>query len=301
MFKDVPSQWDAWDMDSLYKLCPVALPAKASFEVVAAGPLVAKLHIRRALNQSAMTQDVVLRRDSRRVDFVTTVDWRESHKLLKVAFPVDIHANEALHEIQFGHIRRPNHRSRQFEADRFEVCNHQLVRPGRGEPRLRRAERLQVRAERPGQHDPPDAAEVRPGPRHAGRQGHPGVHLRRLPLERQPGRQRRGAAGLRTQLPRQPGPRRRGRAVAVRVDAANVILETVKPAEDGSADVVLRLYESKRMATRCRLSTSLPIQSARLTDMLETSLRALSCKGNKIALDLRPFEVQTLRLTLGGR
>ena len=56
-------------------------------------------------------------------EFKTTIEWQEKHKLLKVNFPVNIHNNEAVHEIQFGHIKRPNHRSRPFDNDRFEVAN----------------------------------------------------------------------------------------------------------------------------------------------------------------------------------
>ena len=55
--------------------------------------------------------------------------------MLKVAFPVEIHANEAIHEIQFGHIYRPNHMSRPYDANRFEVCNQKwtaLAEEGRG-------------------------------------------------------------------------------------------------------------------------------------------------------------------------
>ena len=63
------------------------------------------------------------------------IDWQESHKLLKVNFPVNVYNTEALHEIQFGHIHRPTHASRPFDADRYEVCNHRwsaLVESGRG-------------------------------------------------------------------------------------------------------------------------------------------------------------------------
>ena len=124
MFKDVPSRFDAWDIDSMYEKTPVPLDEPAKVEVIAAGPVVATLRITRKLSNSTLEQEISLRRDSRRVDFHTVIDWRERHKLLKVAFPVAIHANEAIHEIQFGHIARPNHRSRPFDADRFEVVNH---------------------------------------------------------------------------------------------------------------------------------------------------------------------------------
>jgi alpha-mannosidase len=82
------------------------------------------------------------------------------------------------------------------------------------------------------------------------------------------------------------------------VDAPNVIVETVKPAEDGSGDVVVRLYESKRAATRCTLSTSLPAVGAVQTDMLENKLGGLALRDGQVALDFRPFEVKTVRLKL---
>jgi alpha-mannosidase len=82
------------------------------------------------------------------------------------------------------------------------------------------------------------------------------------------------------------------------VDAANVVIETVKPAEDGSDDVIVRLYEAKRMATRCALVTTLPVTSAAQTDMLENPQSVLPLDGGKIALDFRPFEIKTLRLRI---
>jgi len=94
MYKDVPAAWDAWDLDSMYALTPVELEDRASIEVVAEGPLVATIRVSRRLNQSTMTQEISLRRGSRRVDFRTSVDWQESHKLLKIDFPVHIHTHK---------------------------------------------------------------------------------------------------------------------------------------------------------------------------------------------------------------
>jgi len=82
------------------------------------------------------------------------------------------------------------------------------------------------------------------------------------------------------------------------LDAANIVIETVKPAEDGSGDVVVRLYEAKRMATRATLSTSLPVEDALLTDMLEEGGVQAACDAGQIALDFRPFEIKTVRLRM---
>ena len=89
-----------------------------------------------------------------------------------------------------------------------------------------------------------------------------------------------------------------GKASIFEIDAANIILETIKLAEDGSNDIIVRLYEAKRNLTQCTLSTILPIIKASQTDMLERFQSELSISKGEIELDFRPFEVKTLRLTI---
>ncbi|MGC9468578.1 MAG: alpha-mannosidase [Anaerolineae bacterium] len=299
MYRDVPSRFDAWDIDSMYEQMPVDLDEPATIEVVASGPLVATLRITRKLNNSLMSQEVSLRRGSRRVDFRTTIDWQERHKLLKVAFPVAVHASEAVHEIQFGHIRRPTHRSRPFDADRFEVANHKwtaLVQENRGCAVLNDCKygvnvlgntinlTLLKSALAPDMHADQGKQEFAyafyawQGPFGDSDLVRQGYDLNAPLLTAQ------GEAGTHSLFS---------------VDAPSVVIETVKPAEDGSDDIVVRLYESMRMAVRCRLTTSLPVRSAELTDMLESSvLASLPVEEGVIAFELSPFEVKTVRLRL---
>ncbi len=44
--------------------------------------------------------------------------------MLKTAFPVNVYAENGINEIQFGYLERPAHRSRPYDQERFEVCNH---------------------------------------------------------------------------------------------------------------------------------------------------------------------------------
>ncbi len=135
MYEDIPSAFDAWDIDSMYKRTPVNLPEKAEIRVLADGPLFGQLEVKRRLNHSTMIQRITLRRNARRLDFETVIDWQERHKLLKVNFPVAYQSRNALHEIQFGYLARPTHRSREMDQDQFEVSNHKwtaLVEPNRG-------------------------------------------------------------------------------------------------------------------------------------------------------------------------
>lgn len=298
LYKDVPNKYDAWDLDSMVEQMPVETPETAAFEVVKSSPLVAKLRLTRKLAHSSLTQVVSLRRGSRRIDFETTVDWQESHRCLKVAFPVQIHADEAIHEIQFGHLRRPTHRSRPYDADRFEVCNHKwsaLAEENRGVALLNdckyglSATGNSLNLTLLKSSLAPDMTADK-GLQHFtyalyvwnGSLAESGVVREAYELN----------------VPVLVAPGEGGMGSLFSLDAENIVIETVKPAEDSPADVIVRLYEAKRMATRCVLSTSLKVKGAQQTDMTEVQQAGLACKDGKIALDFRPFEIKTVRLKL---
>ena len=80
------------------------------------------------------------------------------------------------------------------------------------------------------------------------------------------------------------------------LDAENIVIEAVKPAEDGSSNVVVRLYEAMHTSTSCQLRTTLPVRSASLTDMLEDKLSDLTVSGGAVTLEFHPFEIKTVCL-----
>ena len=82
------------------------------------------LRVVRRYGNSCIEHDMVLRPGAARLDFVTRVDWHEREKMLKCAFPVDIHAQRATYEIQFGAIERPIHWNTSYDRAKFEVCGH---------------------------------------------------------------------------------------------------------------------------------------------------------------------------------
>jgi alpha-mannosidase len=296
MYKDVPTNWDAWDLDSMYEDTPVVLDDAAEIAVLDQGPLMARIQVKRKLHDSEMTQTISLRRNSRRVDFHTVIDWNESHKLLKVNFPVNVYNTEALHEIQFGHIARPTHKSRPFDADRFEVSAHKwtaLTEANRGCAVLNdckygvNVEGNSINLTLLKSALAPDmyADKARQEFTYAFYAWDGALLDSGLVQE-----------GYDLNVPVVTTEGKGGEGSLLAVDAPNVIVETVKPAEDGSGDVIVRLYESMRTATRCTLTTSLPVSKAVQTNMLEETERDLALQDGQIPLDLRPFEIKTLRL-----
>lgn len=299
LYKDVPTKWDAWDLDSMAELMPVPCHSPAQWEIVENTPWVVSVRVRRTLNLSTVEQVIRLRRDSRRIDFDTVIDWQESHKLLKVHFPVDIHANEVISEIQFGHVRRPNHQSRQYDQDRFEICNHKwsaLVEEGRGAAVLNdskyglsaRGKSINLTLLKSAMA--PDMTADK------------GVQTFTYALYTWNGPLLesgvvREAYDLNIPVQVVAGAPAAPFGSFFHLNRENIVIETIKPAEDGSGDIILRLYESMRTATRCTLEAFREIRAAQQTNMLEEPQHTLATHGPRLTLDFRPFEIKTIRLT----
>ena len=299
MYKDVPTRFDAWDIDSMYEKLPVPLDAPATFEVIAAGPLVGTIRITRQLHNSLMTQDVSLRRGSRRVEFKTTIDWQERHKLLKVNFPVNIHNHEAVHEIQFGHIRRPNHRSRPFDGDRFEVVNHKWTALTQGNQGFAVLNDCKYGVNVLANSINLTLLKSALAPDMYADQGKQEFTYALYAWTGSFADSDLIREGYELNCPVMSAPGDAGTNTLFSIDTANVVLETVKPAEDGSGDIIVRLYESKQMAVQTLLSTTLPVKTTVLTNMLEDPIDgAVPVVGGEMTLSFAPFEVKTLRLHL---
>ena len=298
---DRPREYDAWDVDRSYLDDFEELAGPAEIDIVDAGVV----RFRRSFGASNLEQTMVLNPGSRRLDFVTEVDWRERHRFLKVAFPVNIHTDRATFEIQFGHVSRPTHENTPWEQARFEVCAHRwadLSEAGYGVALLNdckygydvRGDTLRLSLLRSPTAPDPECDQARHHFTYA-----------LLPHAGDPfaGGVLAAASALNTPLVvvaarRHPGPLPPSHSF-VSVDDPAFVIVAVKRADDGSGDVVIRGYEAYGGHRRVRVLTTLGVTSAERTDLLERPRRALTMEGGAVVLDLRPFELVTLRLGVG--
>ena len=298
IFKDVPRHFDAWDIDASYREMELEGARDIRLNKVSEG-LEAVLRITGKIGSSSYTQDIRLEAGQKRLEFHTRIDWQELHRLLKAAFPVRVHAENARHEIQFGFVERPAHRSRTYDKDRFEVCNHRytaLCDEGHGAAvlndgkygisvedgcmeltLLRAAASPQMRTDN-GIQEFTYAYYAWEGSFREGEAVRQGYELNVRPVVR-PGR----PAG-------QDGPMSFG------IGKKNILLDTMKPAEDGSGDMILRMYEAERAAVVTQVYLPKEFGRAYLCDMLEQELEEIPIKDRAVTLDFRAFEVKTVRL-----
>ena len=297
LFKDVPRRWDGWDIDSNYVYQEIEGAYDIHVELVEQG-IEAVLKVTGKLLDSTYTQYIRLAKDSKRIEFETEVDWKELHRLLKVGFPVDVYAENAINEMQFGYVERPTHRSRLYDKERFEVCNHRYS------------------ALRDGSHGAAVMNDCKYGISVNGNS----MELTLL---------RSGACpDLRTdnrvhnftyaftawegdftssdvvkqayEVNIKPTVVSGGKLDVsyLQIDNDNIIIDTVKMAEDGSGDIIVRLYESKKAAVSTKLHVAFAENfKAYECDMLENVKGELPVAEDAVDLTFRAFEIKTVRLS----
>ena len=122
LYADRPNEWDAWDIDILYEHQLLQTAECIKIEKIAQGPVWQCLKFEFQVGRSRIEQIACLSRGSKRLDFETRVNWREKHRMLRVAFPVDIFADQASFDIQYGHVKRNTHRNTSWDMAKFEVA-----------------------------------------------------------------------------------------------------------------------------------------------------------------------------------
>ncbi|MFJ3836658.1 alpha-mannosidase [Streptomyces sp. NPDC090054] len=303
---DFPNMWDAWDIDAFYRNKVTDLVDLDSMEVTDDGPDAATVTVTRSFGSSTAVQTITLRAGARTVDLVTDVEWHETEKFLKAAFPLDVAAERSAAETQFGHVHRPTHTNTSWEAAKFEICAHrwiQVEEPGWGVALLN---------DSTYGHDV--TRDVRPD---GGRTTTVRLSLLRAPRYPDPetdqGRHTLGyslAPGATTGDAVREGhalnlPERSVRGAGpveplLAVDEDAVVVEAVKLAEDRSGDVVVRLYESRGGRATATLTPGFAITAAVESDLLERpvagSAVAAPAADGRVALTLRPFQIVTVRL-----
>jgi alpha-mannosidase len=297
---DVPAKWDAWELDRDYRLQTENLVGTAVRE----GDDTVRVDVR--AGGSTIVQRISLDESGGAVRIRTQVDWHETRRLLKLAFPVDVHALDAAYETSYGHVRRPLHRNTSWDAARYESCAHRWVHVG--EPGFGVA----IANDGMYGHDAWRDAEagrtittVRQSLLRAPTFPDPDADQGRHEFETliAPAATTDEALAWGIQL---GSPLRRvagdGLTLApVRLDGdTSAVVSAVKLAADRSGDLVVRLYESRGARTRARLVWDRD-GAIRECDLVEGALDGsaqLDADPRSAELELRPFEVRTFRITL---
>ncbi len=301
--RDQPVQYDAWDLEAWVRRAAVPLRSPAEIEVLDSGPLVGRVRVTRRFGPSAAVVVYELQAGARELVVHVHLDWQHDEHLLSIAFPVDVRAETAACDVQFGLAHRPTHPSSPWDAAKFEVCAHRFVdlaepsfgvailNDGRyghclfdGAVRvsLARAAKYPDPGADHGTHDVTLA--VRPhGP------GRSAVRAAATLLNRA---LRVVGGGIGPELP----PPVVDVSGAVGGPETRVEVDAVKMADDGSGDLIVRLHEACGDRVPVSVRIPHPIEAAWRCDLLEVAGPPEEVSDGIATIVLSPFELVTLRL-----
>lgn len=300
-YEDKPHNFDAWDINHYYTEKSWEVNEVCAMEILEDGPARACIRIERPYLDSKIAQYLYFYKELYRIDIRNEMDWKEAQILVRDYFPVDIHANEAVFEIQFGNVKRATHSNTMWDFAKFEVCAHKWLdvsEDGYGISIL---------------NDCKYGCSVKDGVI--------GLTMLKSALYPNPDADKEHHVFWYSICPHE-GDFRAGHTVekayqfnnplvAVRKENAegglpeaysyvtvleqNVVIEVVKQAER-SEDTVIRLYECHNRRGKVTLHAQQDFQEAWESDLLEHATKKLETDGNTIYADIKPYEIKTILL-----
>ena len=306
LHNDTPTRWDAWDIDENYRNTKQVLDRVDEFHSHlehGCAVIETKRHIASpGRPRSTIVQTLRLEPGSNALDIGVEVDWHESEKFLKLAFPIDIHAEEVAAETQFGFVKRPTHVNTSWDFARFETSQHKYLFLEERDWGVAFANdsTYGFDVQRTTESNGATVTNVRfsllRAPKFPDPEADQGSHSMRFKIRPSATIQDAVHLGYELNTPAIEVLGNRPVEPLVTSAASQVIVETVKLAEDASGDLIVRLYESTGGRCSSLISFAGSASSISLTDFLESPVSVETTSGDSINLEFRPFQVVTLRV-----
>lgn len=292
---------DAWDFSIQYNKRPSLacqlIAAKASVE----GPKAELVQVYQ-FGESKIEQKIVLMEGSRRLDFVTTVDWHESGKMLRTSFPLEIKAMEANCDIQFGMVTRPTHDNTDIDMARHEICAHKWVDLSEADYGVALLNDCKYGY---SLNESILDLNLLRSPKYPDEDADQGLHEFTYSLYPHEGNVVTGKvvqAGYELNMPlRIHTPMEHYSTCNItdycfaQTDSDHVVIETVKKAED-SRHVILRLYECHGATMSSVIRFGHQPELVLLTNLMEETAEPMKLSGCEVELTFKPFEIHTIEL-----
>ena len=299
LYENVEVVYDGWEMSRDWKKRRVDADLRPSCRIGADDPECVCVEVSYTFGKSRASMYISLFGEDDKVIVRTDVDWQERRRLLKVHFESNVLCDDALHEIQFGYVKRPCHDSHPFAADRYESCSNRwtaLCEEKRGFAILADGIRGVSTDRCPAGGGGEIALSLLRAPLVPDDTADRGCHSFRyaiMPFDSSFAESNVVKDGYDFTAETYCGMFRM--ESPIRVSSHAIILETIKPADDRSEDIILRLYESLRTHAEGRLVLPFAAKVYE-SSMDESETGALLGEGREIPLRMKPFEIRTLRV-----
>ncbi len=291
VYKDVAT---AWDINKNYRLLP-SHPLKLVGSEACSYGEVQQILQSYVYGKSRVQQTITLRPGERFIEFSLEVDWQDNQRMLRTSFPLNLQTDEAIFDIQFGHIKRSTLNNTKALKAQYEACGHNWCDMNDGD--WGAAVITDSKYGFKAKNNTLDLHLIK-STNYPAKMGDVGDHHIKYGLlihEKDPitAGVDQFAMAFNTYFPLAV------EAVGVfekpfEVSNDAIIYSTVKVAED-SEDVIARLYERDGSENQTTLKVNSTFSAIYETNMIEEDPRIV-CDGTEVVLEFTPFEVKTLLL-----
>lgn len=299
LHQDFPNMWDAWDIDRFYRnrVQDLRETSTLSADVVEGR---AEVTVERSFSSSSVRQVLSLAPGERTLRIETTVEWHETEKLLKLAFPLDVMAAHTEAETQFGYQARVTHTNTSWEAAKFETSMHRFVlvrEPGFGVALINDSVYGYDTSREVGENGVTTTVRLSllRAPRFPDPETDHGTHriVTGLVIGADPAIATAEGIALNAPVALVRGADEVEPLVGV--EGEGIVVSAVKLADDRSGDLIVRVYEALGRRARGRLVVNLAHVEVREVSVIEDEL---DDARTGVELGLTPFEVRTLRIVV---
>ena len=273
-------------------------------EMSSSGPVKASVKVRHVYRNSEIEQEIAVYSRSRRIDFITTVNWQEKGSreagmpMLRVSFPLNISSGKAVYEIPYGFIERPASENEvpalkwadlsdgKYGAGLLNDCKYGYSVTG---------DCLRLTLLRSTVDPDPDPET--------------GMHKFTYSLYPHEGDWKKGMTDRRAwelnnpliAIAEKPHKGSLQKALDfVKIEPGNLIVTCFKEAENGNG-LILRFYEAHGKLTACRIKFGFDVKKAEETDLLERKIKNVAVNKNQLRIKVGKFEIKTLKILTGKK
>ncbi|MBO4940261.1 MAG: alpha-mannosidase [Clostridia bacterium] len=300
-YEDINSRYDAWELSKFYTEKSYDVDNVISHHIVKENGRTGIRIVRKFVN-SIITETVYLSDVDGFLYFENDMDWNTKHIVLKKEFPIEMNTDKATCEIQYGSVERPTHHNTSWDWAKFEVCAHKYVDVSETDYGVAVINDCKYGHSLKDCNigltilkcatDPDPNADV-------------GNHVVNFALYPHMGAVNTSDTANKAYIYNNPcyavdapgGGNLPNEYSFISCNRDNVFIDCVKQAEDDE-NLIVRLYEAKRIRTNATIDFGFDVKKVYLTDMLENIEKELDVVNNSVTLPVGTFEIITLKVML---
>ncbi len=299
-YQDRPHNHEAWDIKCYFDEKSYELDFKKA-ELIEIGAVRAVYKVERTFKNSTFTEFYCIYNELERIDVNYEADWHENHIVLKADYPVDVNAVKATFDIQFGNVERSTTTNTTWDFAQFEESMHKWADLSDNSFGLSIINDCKYGCDVKNGHIRPTLFRCATDPNTVQDREFHSFTFSIYPHSKHVSDSKvvREAYNVNFPLYAEYVNAQNGEMNSeyslVQCEEGNIVIETVKVAEDSGA-IIVRAYETWNSKTSATLIFCGDIECATECNLLEEEDEAVEFENNKIKATFKPFEIKTFKI-----